>query len=823
MLIKRLVLKGYKRLLLRDIDYLELTLTDIHQLIVGTNGSGKTSLLAELSPLPANSGDYTKGGYKVIEIEHRGFLFTLSSTFTQHGKHSFLIHGNPEEQNPGGTITVQKELVYKHLGIDSDIVAVLNDNTTFTSMAPLKRRDWVMRLSGSDMSYAMKVFNQLKTKHRDAQGVVKHLSKRLSDEASKAPSLEEQEEIKISTEKLQKELTAIMELREPNLPPMHEVKDKLRLLINESEKDVKFIQEHPLPTHDFTSLEEVKSQIDQYSLRIKLEQEQLDKVYAQIDDIKDIVQALNKSNATGIEELRTRHKGLVVELKPLYSSVGADLINQRLEANRLLSATNAVKGLLIDVFSNIPINEEKRYSSAARELARSTLLRLQGEYDHTEKNLAKFNHRLEHIDTTDTTNCPKCGHMWKIGIEGRERENVVSKIDLLGKQRTRLLSEITDIQTILESATVYIGYVRQLTQITSNNPSLSTLWDRVSVVWNKDDPRGILNILSKWIYELGKCEEINVIESELALIANAIEHSKQDGEGKSSHYLTQMKTLEEEVNVRTTTISEFISSRNEVKSLYATLQKLEAKNGLLQTTEAELTKLINLSVRITRHELLQREISKRQLELASKEALLIKANNIAAILEDITNQRKVVMEEVDALALLLAELSPVDGLIADQLTSFITCLTEQMNAVISGIWTYPMEVIPCGLASGELDYKFPLRINGGSSGAPDISLGSKSQVAIVNFAFKLIMMLYLELDDYPLYVDELSSSLDEQHRLNIVRFIKNHIETKRCSQMFMVSHDSTEAYAFTPNQVCVLDTANIVSLPEVYNKHVVIK
>jgi hypothetical protein len=35
-------------------------------------------------------------------------------------------------------------------------------------------------------------------------------------------------------------------------------------------------------------------------------------------------------------------------------------------------------------------------------------------------------------------------------------------------------------------------------------------------------------------------------------------------------------------------------------------------------------------------------------------------------------------------------------------------LVEDMNYIINSIWSYPMEIKPCNLEDGELDYLFPV-------------------------------------------------------------------------------------------------------------------
>ena len=109
MKILELALKGYKRLSLNQIETIQLTPQNKFHWILGTNGSGKSSLMKELTPLAAAPANYHKGGYKKIVLEHRGDIYKLESNFVG-PKNLFtfvVVKGDKEEElNPGHTSTV---------------------------------------------------------------------------------------------------------------------------------------------------------------------------------------------------------------------------------------------------------------------------------------------------------------------------------------------------------------------------------------------------------------------------------------------------------------------------------------------------------------------------------------------------------------------------------------------------------------------------------------------------------------------------------------------------------------------------------------------
>jgi len=105
---------GFKRFRLNGIKKFVMKPNQPVQLILGTNGSGKSSLMGELTPLPAEQSNYHKDGYKIIHITKGNNKYILKSELGVSHPHSFIL--NDQELNDGGTITVQREFVRQHFG-----------------------------------------------------------------------------------------------------------------------------------------------------------------------------------------------------------------------------------------------------------------------------------------------------------------------------------------------------------------------------------------------------------------------------------------------------------------------------------------------------------------------------------------------------------------------------------------------------------------------------------------------------------------------------------------------------------------------------------
>jgi DNA repair exonuclease SbcCD ATPase subunit len=208
-----------------------------------------------------------------------------------------------------------------------------------------------------------------------------------------------------------------------------------------------------------------------------------------------------------------------------------------------------------------------------------------------------------------------------------------------------------------------------------------------------------------------------------------------------------------------------------------------------------------------------------QSRLAFLNGKLNEKKTIQALLEDMERFRNEVDVKHKANKLIADILSPKDGYIAEQMSGFISGFTEHMNAIIENVWTYQLEVLACGTDSGELNYRFPVRIAGEPNGPEDVGRTSRGQKEMINFSFVLLVMFYLRLTNYPLYLDELGATFDETHKVNVMNFIKDLVESKGFSQVFMISHYASSHGAFTQAEVMVMDSSNI-SVPVKHNQHV---
>ena len=172
MVLRKLVLHRFKRFFLTGVEHFVFIPTENITVIAWSNGMGKSSLLSQMSPLPADlKKDYNEGGYKIIEFVIGTDEYILSSGYIGKSKHSFVKNGI--ELNQGGTSAVQKQLAEEHLKITPSIFNIMLGVDQLTTMSPSIRKQWFTMLSPVDYTYSIRVWNELRSRARDIVGSIK--------------------------------------------------------------------------------------------------------------------------------------------------------------------------------------------------------------------------------------------------------------------------------------------------------------------------------------------------------------------------------------------------------------------------------------------------------------------------------------------------------------------------------------------------------------------------------------------------------------------------------------------------------------------------
>lgn len=851
MRILSLTLNGYIRLGLGKFEEITITPTSRLQIILGTNGSGKSSLLDELTPLPPKRQDFSEGGFKSITVEKQGRVYTLTSTFTGSGpgKHSF-VDEQGTELNQGGTGQVQLALVQQYFQLTPELHQLFTGKIAFTDMNANERKYWFTKFSTENYDFAIAYYNQLRQRMNDTKGAIKQDKRYLVEETRKLIPPEE-----IATlRKQQEELLSLINDAQAIVKPKDMYSDvqsnkndvmaaiaSLNSILARSLGSMQRDYDHSYEQRGQTT-RHIESLIEKLGQDISVAQHVLTDKGGEYQELLHAKELLSQRSAETVQALEARLQEVSTNshttLAMITTTVHEHIVNQSQGLEVAIDAYNQFKlvsGNVIEILQVLPTNDPSR-PYGRKELEELIFQSQQFAYEQRslEERIQSIDEGIrkqQHEHRDGEVSCPKCEHTWSLKDNASIIREMESKRQELSAKLTdpdRLQVE-TDRQTYLAECRQYVEQMQGLQQTMRAlkggvfaDTFISALYPIDQI---RSNPARLVGVtlaieadLANWITVWKNAAEIQDINTKLDINKHAEQYDINEVERK----LAELDRLLGDANHVILEATQEIETHRRYLSLVRTIEdtrtKLElAVDDAWQYTAQEVSAALNDAV----HE----RIRDMQIGLAQLTHRLSGIDRQVAIVEATENKIK---EQEAALALLecfVANLSPEKGLIADGLVGFINAFIKQMNIGIRKVWTYPMVIASCEFEEGSnasLNYKFPMRVANRIKPVPDVSDSSAGMAEIINLVYRLTAMKYMGMSDYPLQLDELGSKMDETHRLKVVDLIKAVLDQENFSQLFIVSHDSKQYGALSNAELCVIHGDN-VTIPEgmVANKHVV--
>lgn len=838
-------LSGYTRLMHGLFGIFKMDLTQKIHLILGTNGTGKSSLLSELTPLPANGDDFVKGGSKTITIYHRGSTYVLVNRFdTKKGWHSFTKDG--EELNASHLQTTQYELCQQVFSYNDQVRALLQGKLRFTEMGPKQRREWMTLLSDVDFDFALMVYDKILKQQSAARGFLKVQRGRLVTEQHKIISVEEQNRLKKETEEIHRQLSELLAVRKPiehdkdQLEASHRrglsELDQMSLTLmrmrlhqpvavygeGEASRDDWGVLQMP----HFTSLEHIDTYLDVLKQRMSGEQALLNQAVKDHGKIQETLKVLKQTGDDGMKSLSEKHQQLINDRSAVLAKrkYALDFGDNR----QAMVALEACRDLLIDIFSQLPENEDKRFSTANREKYLGDRKSLQDTIHNYKGSLdrlgAQKSHQEQHL-AAGQVECPECRHKFAPGFSQKKLDELSATIERGTVKLGEVNTKLKGVEELLEEIDAYGALYRQYAACIKGYPALAALWSYLSVEnIPLSAPRMVVTLVDAIHRDLKleleadeivkKMDETKQLMHQATLVGNATLSETQEKAAEIEATIEAMTSHMRSMKIRHADCLRFYREMEEAYTLGNKIDKLQK----------DLTQVTAQIVDTMWMETIHHCVRQLQSTLTRKEEALNEVKEQIRRVKDLEAQIAQEEKREKALGVLVETMSPKDGMIAEGLLGFIKNYVRHMNSVIRKVWSYPLNVLPCGMADGngiELDYKFPMLVNG-TEPRKDVSEGSTGMQSMVDLAFQRVAMKYLGIEESPFYLDEFSKSLDHEHKKSAMLAVKVFMETSPLTQLFMISHDYHQYSSFTNIATCVLDAKNIVA-PDSYNEHVTIQ
>ena len=834
MKIIKLILRGCYRLELSSITEIEIDFTKIGNVlsIIGTNGSGKSSLLHYLSPLPADKVDFTKNGYKEIVIEHLGNTYKLINDFKEN-KHSFIDLTTSEELNIGGTITYQTQLVKGYFNYTKEIHALLTDKEYLTRLSPQKRKEWFTLLCDTDYTYAFSVFNKAKERLRDTIGALKKTKQQLVSVSQGNLESEDLMAINKTIRDKEEEIEYLNNL--VSFSPEMNDPDYLEDLIRKQGKN---------------NQELVKWSKDLYQTS-----KEVYKQYIRPEDLQDILKNIehykhesysHSNRYRTVLESYTETENKLLEINQLRSTSLEDLLKAQteiqaeiegFEIDKHIERLEYPESLLKQL--NAQYNEINRYIEESLKIESETLsYRLLKQYqeevdtlnhsiNQSNVKIAKITERIHSIKEKERqakVECPNCHHEFHLGYSKEALEKLNLSLTEEKEKLSTLTRSLKEKQSIATTLNRDIEVLKQLLTLLSsfnglfspliqeikekklyqNGSYLYSCIDRIKQGLKDKVKKNELLLQLKEIEE--KIKNLNGVDEKyrLSLEETLMKLEKESIELKEklAHFEKRQKILEDKLHC----YQVYDDYKRHVTDKVAEQEKINFK-----IIEKDLYDTVHRIVVNLREEIAL--LSKKQISLAGKQKQIELLENTVKSLEE----ERVVFQAI------IEALNPQDGLIAEGLLGYIKIFLARLNGFIASIWSYPLIVHPSKVETGEeLSYRFPITVGHSNHLKPDVSLGSDGIREIINLAFKFMVMKSLKLDNYPLYLDEPGRTFDAKHRENVIKLIERLAEEFPDNQIFLISHSFMEYSVLSDIVYCVISEDNIVLPPSNINTGITI-
>lgn len=820
MKLKEAIIKGFKRAALSGRTNFHFTFTSAIHFLLGSNGSGKSSIQSYLAVRLPDANDFHVGGSWSIRFEDARIRYDLGAEFTKQGtKHWFNV--GEECLNEGGTGTVQKQLIERHFGMKVQILELLTDNTPFTQMSVVKRRELFTLLNPTSMTYVQSLYQELKKELSATTNVLSYTRKRLATEQEGLFDSKLLEEYETQLEEFEAQLRVLYAQQQDVVRPegfgdyLTELEDMLERILSPSTTEV--ITE----AKEYGGVDALKSDLVEARSRLTFLERNFPQLAQNVKELSERLQAIRgKMGVEALQERRNIHqRDLDALMNGSYYRIIPESINATKTMYEALSDNEMRIIEQLSVLSKLHqtgrVFGTNELVSAEQELnvARNACVDLKN-YIKTQQ------HSLEHVRGVETVECPECKSSFKPGIRPNDVKRVEEDLVRAAEHLKALEAELLLKEESYALQSEFNQSLGSLRQIAGRELLLRPWFDALmDLGFPQQGASAGIQLIEGWKLCCEARYRAGEIRSIIAHIDEQISSARVGG-GESQVVLEQQySSLSTQLEEMTTEIT---STREQISRITSLLQRLD-QTGCQSWEEGwtqEFWSRYQHEVEFIRQTHIRSAIATLQSQVGLLSGKIRNRAVAQGLVVDLQSQIAQLELEQQELKLLVDELSPTNGLIAEQMSGFVAMFAAKLNQVLQTIWSYPIRVLPCGLEDGDLNYLFPVEQFESQYVSRDVSKCSEGQQDIINFAFKLALVEYLNHPEWPMWLDELGGSFDEHHRVKLVEYIKSLVDSQRVPQIFWISHYASTHSSLVDAEVFVVCKDNILA-PKDHSKHVV--
>lgn len=836
-----------------DIAKLTIKTTAPIQIIIGTNGSGKSSILNEITRPCSSKPLYKKTGYRLIKGHHEEDTYKVVSDFGCKQTHNLIK--NDETLNISGTTHTQIDLCEANLGITPIIEKLINFKYKICSMSKGERKQFFLSVHPSDLSFILQDHKRISSELRGFKSNLKMLKERELNLTNKCMA--------------EVELRELYKLKR-QLDQDHNILDKIIYKTNHEIDTIKKSNSYVSSVASFYSLETLEKRClktSNLALQYRWSHPHLftedkegyrqsylqnievstHKKHLSMDQLLDNSERL-KSDITELEETNTDIEAEIQQLSTKLTNLNGLIAQTKTNKNipilndsqlqHVETTTYPKCKILIDelvgmnlvVMSRSEI-EDLKTTIRDQELSivdrKSTIERL-----HRAKE-ALIRRRAKESRYTFPIDCDTACEL---------KTNTVSILERTDQEISQIDDEIT---RCTEIQATYTEGLKNSVKRAENIHEMVRFLDEFELLFKN-------HFYTEYVFEGKKLTDMlnncpnNIVNNLILLSNNTKAHNcKVKYENQLQVISMKLKTLNS-LNVPTKEhISKSIVEKqykldrlseqhlrlkqdlqvlSEEKIILEDLHRF--KLGLIDTYKQLMTNsqqqvihmLVELYTTIVKDCVEQKNTMNttlREIEatIHEQESYQIRLN------DEVLPSIKETEMKIDQWSQVEQALSPARGLPHVYMVRYLNNLITNANILLASICGYPLKINKLDPNKG-LDFTLPVTVRDQHK-VPDVSRCSDGQKQMIDLVWTIVTCQQTGINKtFPLILDEPDSMLSQSNRLRLLELLTKLVQQGDISQLFLVNHHAALQGMGNAEVFCV--STEGIALPHVYNEHVTI-
>lgn len=802
---------GFTRLALRDIKSFKLKPVNKLQMILGTNGSGKSSLINELTAVASKPADFEKGGYKKITIKRKNHIYDCICDFSG-PKNRFAISRDDLTLYDGHSSEAYNSIVSQELGETADIHSVRIGAKRFTTMDTDARRKWFTSLSPQDFSYAIGYYKRLSENTRDIQGAINRVNTKLMQEKAKLIDEATQAVLNNEIQDLIKQKQEMMQYWRPQADSFESIMQKLKTLddslVKQSEQlgqTLKVFNNHD----NYKDTSQMWEKLSQLKSQEAVLNSEISNIY---EELETNTTTLTQAKLAGVKDIQQ----IIAELAELSRKIASIPYRKELSSSpeKALTAYDSIYSSISVIMDELTPDPDLLYTKESFLAKKQQHEQLFQSLHHIERTITALSEKksvMLHQKEQNHTKCPKCEHVWSRGYNEDIFNDICSKLDTNNQAKDQTTAQMQELYTFMETAGRQIALLDRLGYLASGCPDLDPIWSELIVKkLVRINPGQALERFKLYRAELLDAIEYNKLDEQIKDL-NITKNTAEKMAGVNEQELIQKNQVLELTLYNKQLIARQTSRY--IEGLKKAIDAMEYQNTFMTKAQDALMlrdQLIFQAEVANQHAAINEIVMSLDGLIFSKQKLLNQIDTQKSIIESLENEVKDYTVKAAAMKAAMLSLSPSTGLIAKGLTGYINHFIAKMNLIIQKVWLYPLEISPICMDDDKLtlDYKFAYKVNEKPAGK-DISQGSGAQKEIFDLAFMIVSMIQLGMHDTEVFLDEFSIKMDYAHRKEAMKMVMDLLNSSDFTQIFMISHYESSYSSIHNADITVLCPENI--------------